>query len=890
MARSKAASKKQQKQQQKRGVDFKKIKRKLGRKLPPPKNATNTEVKSKAIVLPEQSVASEKAGLAVSKKGLTLKELLQQTSHHNSKVRRDALMGLKDLFQKYPAELRSHRYAVIEKLRERIGDDDKVVRETLYQLLKTVVFPGCKEDNQGPFVSLMVAYIFNAMTHLAVDVRLMAFKFFDLVVQYYPPSFSLYADKVLQNYEDILRKNQFYLEDKAKLRSALAGLVRCLSLLPCNKRKVDSSEENVAGQKILHAFELDMPAESSGFSSITKKLKDLVPVLVNCFQDFFPSVHHMPLLDAQSFDCMHSILQSIDLVVGFFGYGIHQGKPASQLSYEGPDEAIWDHTISSLLLKKLFGVFPLNPTNHLSEKVDDRFFILNIVVTEIFLRCSEWICPPGFLLEKFLQYIENALLGSTCSDSRSGKAVWEKHILLLLPFIPKLVLQVASDWKSCLLQAFTKIFEGCNLQSSLKLACLSAIEEMLIPGDDMVYPDASDPLFEYQITWIRALPQLLILLGDKHPSSSQVVLHLLLRLGQCANSSSPFSWEYENMQYSLDKFYSSCVDRGDVYYGPFIRLSWDSQELAICGLYYFSNLGPFLLKSIAFCCLCSELEHLVLFRIIEVLHSAFSAGHIQIADYISFFMTLLSRFKVLPENIYPDVESDAKISNRGTFKLLTNTVCSCLSRIGDDSLVFQILEQVIFDQLLLKPPLDNACALLRVLVVLDCKPTRLSEQGIITLSKYLSGYLFEVVHCIPEDDEENSLPTHQQTCCYYMLPCFFLFDRSPKLLKLVLNLMGSLITESSSSSSSHSYTQYGNDNSNQINAVVSALLLMHKDTKVRKIISSFKEEVVDILQIIHSLQSSDSENMNFKERHKIQCAYSRLKLVACMLPNEVPAS
>ncbi|KAH9737958.1 Ipi1 N domain-containing protein [Citrus sinensis] len=798
MARSKAASKKQQKQQQKRGVDFKKIKRKLGRKLPPPKNATNTEVKSKAIVLPEQSVASEKAGLAVSKKGLTLKELLQQTSHHNSKVRRDALMGLKDLFQKYPAELRSHRYAVIEKLRERIGDDDKVVRETLYQLLKTVVFPGCKEDNQGPFVSLMVAYIFNAMTHLAVDVRLMAFKFFDLVVQYYPPSFSLYADKVLQNYEDILRKNQFYLEDKAKLRSALAGL-------------------NMAGQKILHAFELDMPAESSGFSSITKKLKDLVPVLVNCFQDFFPSVHHMPLLDAQSFDCMHSILQSIDLVVGFFGYGIHQGKPASQLSYEGPDEAIWDHTISSLLLKKLFGVFPLNPTNHLSEKVDDRFFILNIVITEIFLRCSEWICPPGFLLEKFLQYIENALLGSTCSDSRSGKAVWEKHILLLLPFIPKLVLQVASDWKSCLLQAFTKIFEGCNPQSSLKLACLSAIEEMLIP----------------------------------------VVLHLLLRLGQCANSSSPFSREYENMQYSLDKFYSSCVDRGDVYYGPFIRLSWDSQELAICGLYYFSNLGPFLLKSIAFCCLCSELEHLVLFRIIEVLHSAFSAGHIQIADYISFFMTLLSRFKVLPENIYPDVESDAKISNRGTFKLLTNTVCSCLSRIGDDSLVFQILEQVIFDQLLLKPPLDNACALLRVLVVLDCKPTRLSEQGIITLSKYLSGCLNVgscEPSCIPEDDEENSLPTHQQTCCYYMLPCFFLFDRSPKLLKLVLNLMGSLITESSSSPSSHSYTQYGNDNSNQINAVVSALLLMHKDTKVRKIISSFKEEVVHILQIIHSLQ------------------------------------
>lgn len=47
-----------------------------------------TNISPTAIVLPEQSIAAEKAGLAVNKKGLTLKELLQQTSHHNPKVRR----------------------------------------------------------------------------------------------------------------------------------------------------------------------------------------------------------------------------------------------------------------------------------------------------------------------------------------------------------------------------------------------------------------------------------------------------------------------------------------------------------------------------------------------------------------------------------------------------------------------------------------------------------------------------------------------------------------------------------------------------------------------------------------------------------------------------------
>ncbi|KAL6507776.1 hypothetical protein OROGR_023971 [Orobanche gracilis] len=132
----------QSKKHQKRGVDFKKIKRKIGRKLPPPNNATNTEVKFKSIVLPEQSIVSEKSGLALSKKKLTLKELLQQSSHHNAKVRADALIGIKEILC-HPGELKTHKFAVIEKLRERLSDDEKLVREKLYELFKSVIFPGC---------------------------------------------------------------------------------------------------------------------------------------------------------------------------------------------------------------------------------------------------------------------------------------------------------------------------------------------------------------------------------------------------------------------------------------------------------------------------------------------------------------------------------------------------------------------------------------------------------------------------------------------------------------------------------------------------------------------------------------------------------------------------
>ncbi|KAG6754021.1 hypothetical protein POTOM_042029 [Populus tomentosa] len=841
MAKTKGSSKKQQK----RGIDFKKIKRKIGRKLPPPKNTTNTEIKSKAIVLPEQSVASEKAGLAVSKKGLTLKELLQHTSHHNAKVRKDALMGMKDLFLNHPEELKLHRYAVIEKLRERISDDEKTVRENLYQLLKSVILPGCKEDNQGPVISLMMAYIFNAMTHLAIDVRLMAFKFFDLAVEYHPPSFFSYAEKILQNYEDILRKNQFYLEDKVKLKNALAGLVRCLLLLPSSK-EVNLPAKNIPEKKILQAFEPDVPTVFAEYSVIIKKLKDLVPVLVNCFQDFLPVLHDS--LDAQSFDCMLNILRSIDLAVAFFIHGIQQGHP------ESPP---LDQSISSVLLKKLLVVFPLSPMHHLSEKDDDRYVILNIVITEIFMHLSEWICPPAVLFEKFLTFVEYVLLEKSCSNVRSNKAVREKQMSTLIPFIPKLVSRVIGNWKNRLLQAFTKTFQDCSPESSVKLACLAAIEEMIISQEDLLCTDVNDSgLFDYKITWIRELPMLLILLGDRHPSSSKVVLHLLLRLGQR-------SLLYDDMQGLLKEFYSTDQDKGH------------------------------------------ELDPFMLFRIIEVLHSTYKAGHIQISDFISFLITLASRFKVFPENIFPATERDIKTSNRATFKSLTSVVCACLSQMGDNSLIFAILEKVILEQIVswltfmqfcylhrwscfwasesLKPFLDNSCAMLRMLIALDSKPTRLSEQSICSLSNVLSAYLIDVAHCFPEDDDESMSSIHGQTRRYYLLPSFILFDRSHKLLNLVLNVMGSSINGRSFSLLSGDHICYAKGSSSIINAIVSVLLWLQREAKVQQILYLYKEEIDHISRSICSLQSLEEINVPIEERHIIKRAIDRLKTLTSSL-------
>ncbi|KAK1292068.1 hypothetical protein QJS10_CPB17g01736 [Acorus calamus] len=449
MVRSKpkqAPSKKQS-----RGVDFKKIKRKIGRKLPPPKNATNVQIKSKAIVLPEQSLASDRSGLAVSKKGLTLKELLQQSSHHNPKIRKVALIGIRDLALKFRSEIKIHKLAIIQKVRERICDNDAVIREELHNLLKKVIFPILKEDLNGPLVSSIMAYVFNAMTHLSVDVRLMAFKFFDLVVLNCPSSFLLYAEKVLDNYGDILRNNQIYLQDKSKLKTALAGLVHCLSLLSSFNEKKPSYDQKTEGWKPLHAFDSKIPDKHLGISSIINKLEGLVPILISCFQELTGLIRAMPVLDAVTFDCILSLLQSINLAAEYAIYrmGFHQGLG---ISYNSQDMMRKTENNVLVLLKKFLEGFPIYPIHNSSEMIDDRYFILNVKITEIFFHMSKWIDDDASLMERFLIFIENALAGQICNNVRSRKMLQENYLIRLVPFIPGLVSQMMSHWKVRLLQ------------------------------------------------------------------------------------------------------------------------------------------------------------------------------------------------------------------------------------------------------------------------------------------------------------------------------------------------------------------------------------------------------------------------------------------------------
>lgn len=64
----------------------------------------------------------------------------------------DALMGLKDLFTRFPTELPMHAMPIVEKLSPRITDYDKAVRQTLLLLLRTTILPGLPQVSSPKYL------------------------------------------------------------------------------------------------------------------------------------------------------------------------------------------------------------------------------------------------------------------------------------------------------------------------------------------------------------------------------------------------------------------------------------------------------------------------------------------------------------------------------------------------------------------------------------------------------------------------------------------------------------------------------------------------------------------------------------------------------------------
>ena len=170
------------------GVDFKRVKHKVGKKVGKAQNETDTNVVSKSITLPEQSIAVDKGGAAVTHRNLSLKDLLSQCTHHNDRVRCDALKGLIELLKANPKEAQVSALQLLTTVSSRLADRDESCRAAVKQLLQEALLPAMGRTALSPFFPVLLAHVNAALTHLAFPIRTDAMACLEVLMDYRPAS------------------------------------------------------------------------------------------------------------------------------------------------------------------------------------------------------------------------------------------------------------------------------------------------------------------------------------------------------------------------------------------------------------------------------------------------------------------------------------------------------------------------------------------------------------------------------------------------------------------------------------------------------------------------------------------------------------------------------
>eukprot|EP01069_Polyplicarium_translucidae_P003231 Polyplicarium_translucidae@DN2249_c0_g1_i1.p2 len=165
MSKSKKRAKKEQRPAKK---DFKKVVARVGRKKRDASNVTRADPKIKRVTVRPQLAFDSKD--AVTHRNLSLRDLIPQVEHHNPSIRRDALMGLRELLPTLCAGEDAPR---VDR-RVSVSDEVAAVRQEGRLLLRAVMKPEIDGPPTPVPLSHVVALLHaqkGALTHVSQAIR-----------------------------------------------------------------------------------------------------------------------------------------------------------------------------------------------------------------------------------------------------------------------------------------------------------------------------------------------------------------------------------------------------------------------------------------------------------------------------------------------------------------------------------------------------------------------------------------------------------------------------------------------------------------------------------------------------------------------------------------------
>ncbi|MCH79870.1 meiotic recombination protein DMC1, partial [Trifolium medium] len=190
-------------------------------------------------------------------------------------------------------------------------------------------------DDQQMLIRISMPSILEALAHSEIKVRLTAFKILELLLNLNPLFLPSELDQIIENYGNLLLVDDLF-NNKKTLSDTLIALVKCLSLLPWNKKGTD-----------------DCLVSYYGFSHTIESIKYLVSVLVYRFGQLLNESASNGWFTKDAFELMLSFLKCINLCVLSF----KNSKCQDSLNGEA-NKKVWDANVD-----QLFHNFPLRSSD-----------------------------------------------------------------------------------------------------------------------------------------------------------------------------------------------------------------------------------------------------------------------------------------------------------------------------------------------------------------------------------------------------------------------------------------------------------------------------------------------------------------------------------------------
>ena len=121
--------------------DFARPKAKVGRKVKRRAGETDASFQTRQLSITEQSVAKDRAGAKVSRRGLTLDEHLGQLAHHSAKQRTAACDGAREITTAHGDEAWRCFAPLLDGAARLINDDDGATRRAASKLIRDAILP-----------------------------------------------------------------------------------------------------------------------------------------------------------------------------------------------------------------------------------------------------------------------------------------------------------------------------------------------------------------------------------------------------------------------------------------------------------------------------------------------------------------------------------------------------------------------------------------------------------------------------------------------------------------------------------------------------------------------------------------------------------------------------